>query len=242
MGRMPTPFLTAEWKQLCLVTYAVPEEVLAPRLPPGFELDRYEGKPCVSFVAFDFQRTRVMGVPWPGFRNFPEINLRYYVRGNGRRGVMFVKELVPQRLVAWIARVTYNEPYEALPMSSTVHRSQGEVRIAHRVRQGSETHCLDLVAEDKPWLPPEGSTEHFFKEHQWGFGIDRRQRTLQYEVRHPVWSVFPVRRYELRVNFASLYGPSWGFLSDAKPISVACAVGSPIEVYRPTVVPAHPIP
>src|SRR4051812_2159224 len=88
------PFLTARWSNLCLLTYAVPRALLTPRLPPGLELDtrpgladgptadRFapDGPAFVSLVAFDFLDTRVLGVPWPGYRNFPEINLRFYVR------------------------------------------------------------------------------------------------------------------------------------------------------------------
>src|SRR5262249_7166885 len=118
-------FLTARWSNLILATYAVPEELLAPRLPRGLELDRRDGQCFVSLVAFDFLRTNVFGIPWPGFRNFPEINLRFYVRSGDRRGVVFIREFVPKALVAWLARMFYNEPYEATSMSSQEY-DQGE--------------------------------------------------------------------------------------------------------------------
>src|SRR3954469_20731239 len=110
------PFLTARWSNLCLLTYAVPPALLEPRLPPGLDLDLRDGQAFVSLVAFDFLDTRVLGVPWPGFRNFPEINLRFYARRGDERGVVFVREWVPQRLVAWLARTLYNEPYAAAAM------------------------------------------------------------------------------------------------------------------------------
>src|SRR3954469_19204610 len=115
------PFLTARWSNLCLFTYAVPRELLERRLPPGLELDRrddLEGEAFVSLVAFDFLDTRVLGVPWPGFRNFAELNLRFYVRHGEERGVVFVREFVPQRLVAWMARTLYQEPYQAAPLTA----------------------------------------------------------------------------------------------------------------------------
>src|SRR5262249_58326885 len=99
---------------------AVPDDRPRPALPPGLELDRRDGRAFASLVAFDFLDTRVLGVPWPGYRNFPEVNLRFYVRRGGERGVVFVREFVPARLVAWLARQIYNEPYTALRMSSTV--------------------------------------------------------------------------------------------------------------------------
>src|SRR3569623_1835388 len=105
------PFLSARWSNLCLFTYPVPAAMLEKRLPPGLELDTREGQAFVSLVAFDFLDTRVLGVPWPGYRNFAELNLRFYVRRRrsaaeaaaqapAERGVVFVREFVPQRLVA----------------------------------------------------------------------------------------------------------------------------------------------
>ena len=68
---MPRPFLTARWQNLVLATYAVPEELLRPRLPPGVEPDRRDGKCLASLVAFQFLDTRVLGVPGPGHRDRP---------------------------------------------------------------------------------------------------------------------------------------------------------------------------
>ncbi len=117
MARDRKPFLTAEWRNLLLINDAVDEKILSEYLPPGCELDRLDGRCFASLVAFDFQETRVFGVRWPGFTNFPEINLRIYVRFGDVRGVVFVRELVPGRLVAAIARWLYNEPYERAKMT-----------------------------------------------------------------------------------------------------------------------------
>src|SRR5437868_12171774 len=107
MGHTPPggrPFLTARWSNVFLATYAVPDDLLLPRLPPGLVLDRRAGQAFVSLVAFDFIDTRVFGIPWPGYRSFPEVNLRFYVRCGEQRGVVFIRELVSPRLVAWLAR------------------------------------------------------------------------------------------------------------------------------------------
>ena len=90
-----TAFLTARWTNLCLLNYAVPPSALEPHLPRGLSLDTHEGEAFISLVAFDFLDTRVLGIPWPGYRNFPEINLRFYARQGDRRGVVFIREWVP---------------------------------------------------------------------------------------------------------------------------------------------------
>lgn len=231
------PFLTARWSNLLLVSYAVDEGVLRPRLAPGLELDRFEGRAAVSLVAFDFLDTRVRGVRWPGLVSFPEVNLRYYVRQPAsdrhpeRRGVSFIRELVPKWLIAATARRLYNEPYVACPMRSRVETADGAVRMRHWFSVGGSEHTIEAEAEAKAAIPPEGSPEHWFKEHQWGFGTDRRGRLLVYEVRHPHWQTRSVRSFKIGVDFAKVYGQEWAFLKDAEPVSVAWAEGSAIEVY-----------
>src|SRR3954454_24851413 len=126
---MARPFLTAKWHNLFLATYAVPPATLEKRLPPGLTLDLREGNAFVSLVGFEFLDTRVMGVGCPGYRNFGELNLRFYVRLGEERGVVFVREFVPQRLIAWIARYLYNEPYVAAPITVAKQVSEAEVKV-----------------------------------------------------------------------------------------------------------------
>ena len=120
----PAIFLTAEWNWLAMLNYEVAPEILAPSVPAGTELDTWQGKHLVSMVGFLFQKTRVRGIPIPFHRNFEEVNLRFYVRrkvaGEWRRGVVFIKELVPHFAIAWVARTFYNENYVTLPMSHRI--------------------------------------------------------------------------------------------------------------------------
>src|SRR5271154_3858494 len=129
---MPLSFLTARWSNLCIFSYAVPPAWLAPRLPTGLDLDTRGGQAFVSLVAFDFLDTRVLGVAWPGYRNFPELNLRFYVRCGADRGVVFVREYVPSRLIAFLARTLYNERYARARMSSRVTESPERLSVEHR--------------------------------------------------------------------------------------------------------------
>ena len=119
------PFLTAAWRHLLLLNYRVEPRHLEPLVPRGTELDAWEGRTLVSLVGFRFLDTAVLGVPVPGLRDFTEVNLRFYVRrlapdGALRRGVVFIRELVPRRLVAWIARLVYHEPYRRVPMRHAI--------------------------------------------------------------------------------------------------------------------------
>ncbi|MDX2176671.1 MAG: DUF2071 domain-containing protein [Candidatus Sumerlaeia bacterium] len=223
-------FLTARWEHLVLANYAMLPAVLAPYLPRGAELDLRGGEAFASLVAFHFLDTRVLGVPWPGFRDFTEVNLRFYVRAAGDRGVVFVSELVPQAFVAAMARLTYNEPYRAVPMGARLERAGGAVRVAHWLRFPFGTQHIEVEAEDAPFVPDADSEAQWFKEHQWGFGTDHFGRAIRYEVRHPRWRVLPVRSQRIEFDFGKVYGEPFAFMSTTAPRSVFLAEGSAVAV------------
>ncbi len=227
---MERAFLSARWSNLVLVTYAVPPAVLAPWMPPGGRADTRDGSAFVSLVAFDFLDTRVLGVRWPGFVDFPEVNLRFYVQRDGRRGVSFVRELVPSRLVAGIARLLYNEPYRRAAMKSRVEEGAGVRTVEHEVRWQGRTHRLRAEGGLPAHRPGPDSVEHFFKEHDLGYGRTRAGRLLTYRVEHPEWDVLREPRVSLDWDFARVYGPEWAFLNAAEPRSVVLAVGSRVAV------------
>jgi uncharacterized protein YqjF (DUF2071 family) len=228
---MARPFLTATWSNLFLATYPVPPDLLRPRLPPGLDLDTRRGQAFVSLVAFQFIDTRVLGVSLPGWRRFPELNLRYYVRHGDDRGVVFIREFVPSRLVAWVARRVYNEPYKVAPFHSNLRETLGSLTAEYRLQYAGRGHTLEVTGKRPGQRLPESSTEHFFKEHRWGFGISRRGRALRYEVVHPIWETYPVYTFRVDLDWARVYGPDWAFLNGAVPTSTIFAAGSPIAVY-----------
>ncbi len=223
-------FLTARWVNVVLLTYRVPGEILREYLPAGCELDLWEGEAHVSLVAFDFLGTRVRGVSVPGVRDFPEINLRFYVRCEGRRGVCFVREFVPSRLVAGVARWLYNEPYRAVRMKSETREEGGELCVRHEVVVGGKKSSLEVRAGRELWRPGKESVEYFFKEHEWGFGRERGGRLVRYRVEHPEWEVYRVRKVLVEWDWAGVYGEKWGVLRGTEPRHVMMAAGSGVEV------------
>lgn len=224
-------FLSAEWRDLILFNFAVPDEALTPHLPKGVELDRWDGKAHVSLVAFDFLKTKVLGIAWPGHTNFAEINLRFYCKRQGIRGVSFIREIVPQPLIAGIARVIYNEPYVAAPIRSETKRENGRIAKKYTLRWRGREHVLGVTTKDERTLPKSDGIEHYFKEHEWGFGKARNGETVVYRVDHPHWEVHPAGVNELSFDFGAVYGDAWAFLTGRQPDSVCFAAGSAIKVY-----------
>src|ERR1700685_4702569 len=120
-------FLSAEWRDLVMLNYEVDAEILRRYLPVGVELDTFAGRTFVSLVGFQFLRTKLGGfLAVPFHSNFDEVNLRFYVRrregSEVRRGVVFVRELVPRIAIAGLARMMYGEKYDSCPMAHSIER------------------------------------------------------------------------------------------------------------------------
>jgi uncharacterized protein YqjF (DUF2071 family) len=237
-----TPFLTAQWRDLALVTYRIDAELLRGHLARGLEPDRLPGDEAdvayVSLVAFRFVDTRIKGIPIPLHRDFPEVNLRVYVRSTdetpARRGVAFIAELVPRAMISTVANVLYHEHYRTVPMTIDADDTDdGRRRLQCEVEFGERTHRLTLHGKTPPVEVADDSVEHFFKEHSWGFGASPDGERVTYEVSHPVWRVYPVEPADLQLDwsFGELYGHPWQVLDDMEPAFVAFAEGSEIAVY-----------
>src|SRR5438309_852081 len=225
---MSRAFLRANWQNLAMVSYAVPEELLVPRLPPGCELDCREGRAFVSLVAFEFLNTRVLGVKWPGRVNFLEWNLRFYVRQGERRGVVFVREFVRNSVIAWAARASYNEPYSTASLSQRITK---ESMVYGVEWQGHEAE-IELGLRPEPYLPQADSAEVWFTDQHWGFGRLRSGKRAAYAVEHPAWEVLPVTSVHVQLDWAAMYGAEWGVMQGAEPYNALFALGSEATVAR----------
>jgi uncharacterized protein len=228
-------FLTAEWRKLAMAQYAVDPAVLEMYLPAGLELDLFHGKCYVSLVGFLFDKVRLKGVPIPFHTRFEEVNLRFYVRridadGSSRRGVVFIREFVPRAAITFVANRFYEEPYATVPMRHEIVASVDSLNVAYEWEYGGASWAMSVQAAPLAVAIAPGSVEEFITEHYWGFTKRSDGGTSQYEVKHPSWVVYPVRKCEVDADFGALYGDRFAGLSDAKPESVLLAEGSAVSV------------
>lgn len=229
----PAAAVAARFDHLTLVTWAVPDELLRPRLPPGVELDRWEGRACVSLVTLELRDLRVWGVPVPTLRRLPDVNLRFYVRQAGRPGVTFVRELVPHPAVVLAARTVWGEPFDLAAIESRVaRRPDGGVEVERRIAYRGR-HRVRVEAHGPPGPAAPGSDAAFFTDRPWGFARGRAGGRVAVECGHPPWAVYPVARWTVALDFGRVYGPEWAFLAAAAPVSVLLARGSWSTVSAP---------
>ena len=235
---MPHPFLTAEWRSLAMLNHEIDPQVLRPFIPAGTELDQWQGRTFVSVVGFLFLNTRIRGLAIPFHSNFEEVNLRFYVRrstgGEWRRGVVFIKELVPRRAIAWTARWLYNENYDAVPMSHGDVATGGMRQVSYAWSFAGRPNRLEVSVEGEPQLAAVGSAEEFITEHYWGYARQRDGGTVEYQVEHPRWRVWPAREAIFEGEAEALYGKTFAPFLRRQPASAFLADGSAVTVFQGT--------
>ncbi|HXV98084.1 MAG TPA: DUF2071 domain-containing protein [Anaerolineae bacterium] len=230
-------FLSAEWRHLAMLNYEIDPACLLPYVPSGTELDTWNGKTFVSVVGFLFLKTKVRGLSIPFHTDFEEVNLRFYVRRLGdegwRRGVVFIKEIVPKPAIAAVARLVYNENYVALPMRHEVRAasfSPPSLAVEYSWRFKNQWNRLEVKTKGslQPIMP--GSEEEFITEHYWGYAAQKDGGCMEYQVEHPPWRVWQVGDCVLDCDVAELYGPAFVESLQAEPSSAFLAEGSPVIV------------
>lgn len=232
---MSKPFLTAAWKKLVLANYSVDPSILKPYLPSGVELDTFNGIHYVSLVGFMFRDTAVMGMKIPFHINFPEVNLRFYVRyndnGQWKRGVVFLSEIVPKYAVAFIANRIYKENYRRMPMRVTERVDPHRINTSYEWQFNGSWNQLAVSAANQPVPLQPGSEAEFITEHFWGYAKYTEAKASEYQVAHPRWDTYTVNTHTIQCDFKALYGDAFSALNTAEPVSIFFAEGSKIAVY-----------
>jgi uncharacterized protein YqjF (DUF2071 family) len=228
------PFLTADWRYLAMLNFVADPVVLTSFVPSGTELDYFEGETFLSVVGFLFLNTRVLGLAVPLHRDFEEVNLRFYVRRKSvdgwKRGVVFVRELVPRRAIATVARVFYGERYSAVPMQHAIIDDGKTVSVEYKWRRGKKWEWLNMTAAGEPKNVAAGSHEEFITEHYWGYTAGKR--TSEYRVEHPRWKVWLASSAKFDADISTLYGEQFVASLSAPAASSFIAEGSHVQVWR----------
>lgn len=206
-----------------------------PLVPEGTTLDFYDNNCYISLVAFQFLNTKVFGFPAFIWRNFDEINLRFYVRrrlsnGHEQTGVVFVKEIVPSKFVAWTARTLYGENYVAMDMDHEFVIGQ-TLKLTYRCGTNETSNQLSAVVPLHSETSSKEGLKPYITEHYWGYSSPHKNTTIEYEVKHPQWPINQVAKHSIDFDFESLYGTSFKLLSEIEPTSVFYCEGSDITIH-----------
>lgn len=193
--------MTQSWHNLLFAHWPVDPDALRAKIPPHFELDLFDQRAWVAVVPFSMSNVSPRGVPaLPWVSAFPELNVRTYVRADGKPGVYFFSLDATNVLAVHAARLCFHLPY----FTASIAAEDREGWIHYRSRRtGSRGEPAELVAQYRPIgaarAPEAGTLEYFLTERYCLYTVDRRDRPRRLEIHHPLWSLQPAEA-EIRVN------------------------------------------
>jgi uncharacterized protein len=227
-------FLNAKWENIIMANYSVAPEVLQPFLPKGVELDLYNGKAYISLVGFMFKDTKIFKIPIPYFGTFEEINLRFYVKrieaDVEKRGVVFINETIPYKIVAWMANKLYKEHYTTIPTKHSIKINEDNQQIEYYWKINNKWNNIIVNATLSNTEMQKDSFEEYIFEHYFGYTKVDESNTEEYCIAHPAWKINLINKYSIDCDFEAMYGKPFAHLTNAVPDSIFIAEGSGVSV------------
>ncbi len=194
------------WQDLIMATYEIDAEAIQEYVPAGFEIDLFQGKALATVVAFRFKDTRLIGVKMPFYRDFPEINIRIYVKGvhdgEMRRGVVFIKEITPNRIPALIARTLFRENFHVQPVEVTRYGESACLKINYQWGDGNNLGG-EIKEQLRDWQ--DGTEEAFIGDNFWAFK-KVGDKAYAFRVDHQPWKTAPLENTNIKIDLKTLNG------------------------------------
>ena len=183
--------MAQEWHDLLFAHWPVPAERLRAHIPAGLELDTHEGQAWITVVPFLMSGVRLRYLPAvPGASEFPELNLRTYVKRGGKAGVWFFSLDAANSLAVAVARAWFHLPYFRARMrceelsgwieyeSERIHN--GDPPAIFRGRYRGAGNAFRAKA---------GTLEHFLVERYCLYSVNPGGQLLRGEIHHPPWDL-----------------------------------------------------
>jgi uncharacterized protein len=188
--------MTQTWHDLLFAHWPVDAEALRAHVPRGFEIDLFGTQAWVGIVPFHMTNVAPRGIPaLPWISAFPELNVRTYVRVNGRPGVYFFSLDAANAIAVGVARTLVHLPYFTATMS--VEEREGWIHY----RSSRVSGPAELVARYRPTgllLPPVvGTLEYFLTERYCLFTVDKSFHAFSVDIHHPPW---PLQTAEAEIS------------------------------------------
>ena len=192
------------WARLLFLHWEVPPESLARLLPPGLDLDTFEGRAFVGLVPFTMTGVRPVLLPAvPGLSDFHEVNVRTYVHHRGRDpGVWFFSLDAANAVAVKLARWTYRLPYHLARMRMDPPDGAADPRViayeSERLRPAPlPARCrLRYEPTGNPAPAEPGTLEHFLAE-RYILYAHARGRLFTGRVHHAPYPLQPARVLDL---------------------------------------------
>jgi uncharacterized protein len=229
--------LTAHWTNLVTATFETDKHFLQKYLPAKTELNDWNARYFMSIVAFLFEKPRLLGIPSPFYNSFEEINLRFYVRrklnNEWRKGVVFIKEIAPYYIPAQTAKWLYRENFISVPMKHEFINSNKLMYRSYACKISKEWNYLNMESACIHTETGLGDVENFIRDHYWAYTRKGSNKTLEFQIEHPPWKIFPAIKFDMHLDTGTIYGEQFKDYFAEKPVDAFLMDGSYTKVSWP---------
>jgi uncharacterized protein len=182
-----------EWNEAVFLHWHVDYKELSKLVHPDLEIDLFESQPWVSLVAFNMERIRPKNLPsFSPISFFSEINIRTYVKYNGKAGVHFLSIEGAKKLSCKLAKSLSELPYRFSAMTRTE-----DSFISDNMEFGDSLslhYTVGQKMEDKQlidlWL-----TERY------ALFQNTEKYINEFEIHHIEWPVFELELKEIEIKY-----------------------------------------
>ncbi|USB32298.1 DUF2071 domain-containing protein [Paenibacillus sp. YPG26] len=203
------------WRNLLFAHWPVEEADLLPFIPPGLNLQLFEGRPWISVSPFLIDPLRLRGLPpVPFTRRMLELNVRTYVEYHGRPGVLFFTLEASNPLAVGAARTLGHLPYHHARMHARFEDNSVSYQST-RQEHGQEAEfkaCYTPVSPEAFQAEP-GSLVHWLTERYCLYTADAKGQLYSVDIHHLPW---PLQEARIEILNNTLT-PSLGLKHDAEP-------------------------
>jgi uncharacterized protein YqjF (DUF2071 family) len=208
--------MTQTWHDLLFAHWPVDAGQLRRHVPSEFDLDLFDGQGWIAIVPFHMTNVAPRGVPsLPWISEFPELNVRTYVRVNDRPGIYFFSLDAGSTLAVRAARVLLNLPY----FSAAITVASRADSISYNSRRDGSSPPAVLSVTYRPTGAPfeadTGSLEYFLTERYCLYNLNHRGAPYRLDIHHPPWLLRAADAEFTRNTLASAAGLS---LPDVAPL------------------------
>ncbi|MFX3635661.1 MAG: YqjF family protein [Candidatus Pristimantibacillus sp.] len=186
------------WRDLLFVHYPVKHETLRPHIPMELEIDTYDDYAWISIVPFLMSGIRFRGTPAiPVISQFPELNVRTYVKSGDKPGVYFFSLDAMSALAVFFGNTFFHLPYVYSKMSMD---RQADQRFVYESIRSGGIHKFkgSYRPVSKVYQAIEGSLDYWLVERYCLYSKGNNQLYLS-EINHEPWQLQNVE-YEIIEN------------------------------------------
>lgn len=225
--------LRATAQNRAVAAYGVAPDRVAAQLPSGLLPDTHDHQAFVVLVGVQLINLRVLGLPGPGFRRVPAVELQVPVcerHTPSRKGTITLQAHVPRRLVAWGARLLYSESVAVAPMQPVWKERKDTVEMTYRYDQAGREQRLRVVGEPPPVSPAPDTAAHFLMDRNWRYGVTGETTLVRTRVERPVVPIHRGTEGYVTVQWSAVYGNQWAFLAEREPTLSFLAPDTPLTL------------